>query len=135
MILQSARDVADTGRDTNLGYGLLDAEAALKADPAFFVEGAIAGMSVVQVAGQPAVRVTGTANADRLRRAWVEIGEGENPTAWKKVTDDVTRPVDNGTIGDIPAANLGGAKVWTVRVMVEHQNGRTRQARTILRLG
>ena len=135
MILQSARDISGSGRDRNVGYGLLDADAALKADPAFFVDGVISGLSVVQASGRQTVRVTGTANADKMKGAWIEIGQGETPTEWKKVTDNVTRPVENGVIGDIETRNLAGAKVWTVRVIVEHQNGRKREGRYVLRLG
>jgi hypothetical protein len=135
MILHSARDIGDPGRDRNLGYGMLDADAALKADPAFFVDGSIASLSVVHANGRQAVRVTGTANADRFRSAWVEVGAGESPTEWKKVTDSVTRAVENGVIGDIAASNLAGSRVWTVRVVVEHQNGRKREGRYVLRLG
>jgi subtilisin family serine protease len=135
MILQSARDIGDPGRDRNLGYGMLDADAALKADPAFFVEAAIAGLSVVAGPQGQAVRVTGTAAADRMRAAWVEVGEGENPSQWRKVSTDVTRAVEGGVIGDIPASNFAGSKVWTLRVVTQHQNGRTREGRFILRLG
>jgi len=70
-----------------------------------------------------------------MKGAWIEIGQGETPTEWKKVTDNVTRPVENGVIGDIETRNLAGAKVWTVRVIVEHQNGRKREGRYVLRLG
>ena len=135
MILQSARDISGIGRDRNLGYGLLDADAAVKADPAFFVDGVISGLSVVQANGRQAVEVKGTATANRMRAAWIEIGQGENPTEWKKVTDNITRPVENGVVGDVEARNFAGAKVWTVRVVVEHENGRKREARYVLRLG
>ena len=85
MLLQSARDIDQPGVDGNTGYGLLDAKAALAADPAFFVEASISGLSVVKKDDGQYVRVTGTAAADRFKEARIEIGEGENPSAWQAV--------------------------------------------------
>jgi len=135
MILQSARDIGEPGRDTSFGYGLLDVDAAVTADPAFFVDAEIAGLAVVRGEQGQAVRVTGTAAADKMRAAWIEVGSGENPAEWRKVSSDVTQVVQGGVIADIPASLLAGSKVWTVRVVTEHQNGRKREGRFVLRLG
>ncbi len=133
MILQSAKDIDVPGTDQFTGYGLLDAAAALKADPKFHVDAAIDGVGVVNKGG-PQVRVTGTADADKFKRAWIEIGKGENPGRWKKVAQ-VRKAVQGGTLGDIPAAEFGGAKEWVIRLVVEHRNGRKRENRFILKLG
>jgi len=135
MLLQSARDIDLPGVDGNTGYGLLDAKAALAADPAFFVEAAITGLSVVKKDDGPYVRVTGTAAADRLKDARIEIGEGENPTAWLAVGSPIQASVNAGVLAEIPASSFRTAKVWTVRVVTAHVGGRAREGRFILRLG
>jgi subtilisin family serine protease len=135
MLLQSARDIDQPGVDGNTGYGLLDAKAALAADPAFFVEAAIAGLSVVKKDDGQYVRVTGTAAADRFKGAQIEIGEGENPTAWQPVGTPIQAPVNAGVLADIPATAFRAGKIWTVRVVSTHTNGRSREGRFILKLG
>jgi subtilisin family serine protease len=135
MLLQSARDIDQPGVDGNTGYGLLDAKAALAADPAFFVEAAIAGLSVVKKEDGQYVRVTGTAAADRFKDARIEIGEGENPIAWQSVGSPLQAAVNAGVLAEIPATAFRNAKIWTVRVVSTHTNGRSREGRFILKLG
>lgn len=135
ILRHSARDIGDPGTDLETGYGLLDARAALAADPTFFVEARILGLSVVKANGAVFVRVGGIADADRLEGAWIELGKGEKPESWQKVSGTIDRPVNGGTLYDVPAQKLAGSKVWTVRLVVRHANGRQREARFVLRLG
>jgi subtilisin family serine protease len=135
MILQSARNIDAPGPDQFSGYGLLDARAALEADPEFFIETRIQGVRVVQAAGAPVVRVIGTATANAFGRAWLELGEGGEPTAWKRVAATIREPVTNGPLRDVPARAFTGAKEWTLRLIVEHADGRRREAWFALNLG
>jgi subtilisin family serine protease len=135
MLLHSARDVGTPGWDQYTGYGRLDARAALRADPDFFVVARLSGVAVRQVAGEPVVEVSGRALADRFSRAWVEIGRGEEPGEWQKASEELTRPVDRGVVAEIPAARLRGAARWTLRLVVEHASGARREARFDLTLG
>ncbi|MGH8616213.1 MAG: S8 family peptidase [Burkholderiales bacterium] len=135
MLLQSARDIDQPGVDGNTGYGLLDAKAALAADPAFFVEAGITALGVVRKDDGQYVRVSGTAAADRFKEAVVEIGEGENPGVWQKVGTTLQAPVSAGILAEIPASTFRTAKIWTVRVVSEHTNGRKREGRFVLKLG
>lgn len=135
MILHSARDIDVPGVDRNTGYGLLDARAALAADPAFFIEAGIAGVSVAAGAGGQVVRVAGTADADRFADARVELGEGDAPTAWTAVGAPLAAKVQNGALADIPVGSFQGSRRWTIRVVVRHENGRAREARFVLNLG
>jgi subtilisin family serine protease len=135
MLLQSARDIDAIGTNQFSGYGLLDIEAAVKADPDFFIEAGIAGVSVAQVAGRQMVRVSGTANADRMKQAQIEIGQGDDPKQWKKVGRTIGKPTVDGVIADLPAESFRGSKQWTLRVIVTHRNGRTREGRFKLSLG
>ena len=132
---QSARDVGTPGRDRFTGYGVVDAPAALGADPEFFVEAAILQARPVEEDEQVFVQVFGSADANQFGRAWLEIGEGEDPSHWIPIGDALPDTVRLGVLGMIPAAQLDGANVWTVRVLVEHQNSRLREARYVIELG
>ncbi len=135
MIVQSARDVDPPGVDQFSGYGMLDARAALAADPEFFIDAMIHELKVVQKNGKPHVRVIGTVDADKLKQAWIEIGGGDDPQKWKKVSRNVNKPVHGGELDDLPAGHFSGAKKWTLRLVVQHKNGATREARFLLNLG
>lgn len=135
MIIHSARDVALPGVDPDTGYGLLDVRAALAADPAFFLASRIAGIAVERKDGAVVVRVTGTADADRYASAWLELGQGESPAAWKRVSRVLEQPVRDGTLDDLAAQHFAGASVWVLRLIVEHANGKRRETRHVVRLG
>ncbi len=135
MLLHSARDIETPGIDSYTGYGLLDSRAALEAVPGRFVEARISGVDVVQEAGATRVRVLGVADADGFSRAWIEIGQGAEPTSWKKVADKLSEPVRDGTLGAIPAKEFRGSSVWIVRLLVEHEDGTKREAWFTLNIG
>ena len=135
MIVQSARDVALPGVDADTGYGLLDVKAALVADPSFFVDARIAGIAVERKDGGVFVRVMGTADADRLASARIELGQGESPATWRSVSRRIDRAVRDGVLDDLPAQSFAGATVWTLRLVVEHANGKRRESRHVVRLG
>jgi hypothetical protein len=135
MLLQAARDLEGIGTNQFSGYGLLDIQAALTADPNAFAEAAISGVSVAQAGGRTVVRVTGTANADRLKEAHIEIGAGDTPEKWTAISRAITKPVVNGVIAELPAESFRGGKQWTLRVLVTGQSGLRREARFKLTLG
>jgi subtilisin family serine protease len=134
VLLQSARDIGVAGVDQYSGFGLLDARAALAADPAFFVDASITGVSVVQQDGSPFLAVLGTADANSFGSASLEIGMGEAPKSWIKVAA-IPAAVAGAAIASIDARKLQGATQWTVRLVVTHKNGRTREARYLVNLG
>ncbi|MFQ5562442.1 MAG: S8 family peptidase [Parvularculaceae bacterium] len=129
ILTQSARDIETSGVDQFTGYGIVDARAALKADPEFFVVAAIADVRIVQAGAGQAVEVLGVANANRFARAELFLGAGEEPTEWKSVGEALTDPVEDGVLGRIPAAAFAGSPVWVVRLVTTHANGKTREAR------
>lgn len=135
MLVHSARDIGVPGVDQYTGYGLVDARAALAADPAFFVEARITAVEVTMENGATLVQLTGTADANRFVQAWIEIGRGEDPTEWTRIEGGLEAPVRKGLIGQLPAEALRGAPQWTLRVRVEHADGTLREARFLLTLG
>jgi len=135
IIKSTARDLGVPGVDQFTGYGIIDARAALAAPRDYFL---FAGINRVEVVGKgktQAVRVHGTADANALKSARIEIGQGEMPTTWKNIAAAQKGGGPNSVLGDIPATALKGATVWQIRVVVEHNNGSVREARFKLNLG
>jgi subtilisin family serine protease len=135
IIKSTARDVGTPGVDQYTGYGIVDAVAALKAPKDYFLFAGIGRVEVVQQGRAPVVRVRGTADANAMKAARIEIGQGEAPTNWKRIGAVKRSAGPDAVLGDIPATALQGAKVWQVRVIVEHKNGTEREARFKLNLG
>ncbi len=134
VLTQSAEDIQTPGVDQFSGAGLIDARRALSLDPSFSIEAAITGVEVVALADGPAVSVRGTAGADAFKSAKLEIGKGEAPAEFTPTGVTVT-PVAGGPLGAIPAGQFRGAAVWTIRLIVTHANGETREARFVLDVG
>ena len=135
ILRQSARDTGTPGVDQFSGYGLVSLKAALELPPGFFLRAQIAGVEVVEVKGQPAIRVLGTAAADRFGEAWVELGEGDEPARWKKAGKALREAVQDDALVDIPGSAFGGASQWTLRLRVKHKDGREQEARYVVDLG
>ncbi len=134
MLLNSAEDVDSPGMDQYTGYGLLNAQSALKADPAFYVTAGIDQVQVVMEGQAPVVRVYGTVEADQYDGAELYIGAGQEPEGWQSI-GRINKPIQHGVLGDIPALKLQGAAIWTIRVITRHQSGREREGRFLLNVG
>jgi hypothetical protein len=100
----------------------------------FFVEAGIASVKPVRKGGKVFVEVRGAADADRFKKARIEIGKGKDPGKWKTAVKKVKKSSGDGVLGAIPATELQGAAQWTVRLVVEHKNGRMREARYLLKV-
>jgi subtilisin family serine protease len=135
IIKSTARDVGTPGVDQFTGYGLIDARAALKAPKDYFLFAGITRVEVVQKGGQPAVRVHGIADANSLKSAFIEVGQGDNPSSWTRIGAVQKSASADAVLGDIPGDALKGAKQWQLRVVVEHMDGTMREARFKLSLG
>ena len=135
IIKSTARDVGTPGVDQYTGYGIIDTRAALKAPKDYALLAGIDRVEVMQKGGNQLVRVHGTADANDLKSARIEIGQGEAPTTWKTIGPAQKGAGPDSVLGDIPATALKGATLWQIRVIVEHQDGSTREARFKLTLG
>ncbi len=135
MVLHSARDIETPGVDNYTGYGLLDATAALAADPEYFNESRISGVKVVTRSGKPVLRVLGTSNTDDFKEAVIRLGKGPEPKKWLEVSRKILKPVNDGLLIELPTGVFKGAKQWTIRLITRHKNGAEREARFSLKLG
>ena len=135
MVLNSARDIATPGIDNFTGYGLLNAAAALQADPEFYVESRITGVKVLRMQGKLVLQVSGTSLADKFQEATLMVGKGNAPKKWLRLKKPIAKAVDLGPLMNLPAGLFRGAKQWTIRLITKHRNGFKREARFSLKLG
>jgi hypothetical protein len=134
IIKSTARGVGTPGVNQFTGYGIIDARAALMAPKDYFLLAGISRVEVMQMGRKQSVRVHGTADANALKSAQVEIGAGEMPTTWKVIGAAQKSAGPDNVLADIPANAFQGAPVWQIRVAVTHNNGSTREARFKLNL-
>jgi len=134
IIKSTARDVGVPGVDQFTGYGIIDAAAALKAPKDYYLFAGISRAEVVQKGGAQVLRVHGTADANALKSARLEIGAGETPTTWKPAGAAQKSAGPDNVLGDIPATAFQGSPLWQIRVVATHDSGATREARFRLNL-
>jgi len=123
IIKSTARDVGTPGVDQYTGYGIIDAAAALKAPKDYYLLAGISNVEVVKKGGSQAVRVHGTADANALKSARLEIGAGETPTTWKAVGTSQKSAGPDTVLADIPATAFQGSP------LADPRRGRSRQRR------
>jgi subtilisin family serine protease len=132
VLCQNARDVGSPGFDLPTGCGLLDARAALRAEPEIYVEARIDQVEAV-VGAPPRVRVIGTADANLFQNARLELSPAGDER-WIQV-GSLNHPVRSGTLAELDAKLLDGVPRWLLRVVTRHSNGSAREARFELDLG
>jgi len=129
ILLQTAEDVEAPGKDDYTGYGMVNATAALSVEPDFFVTAEITGVEKVQTQAGTILHVKGTIDADGFKRAWMQIGAGDNPGTWKYVGQKRKHVIRDGVLGVIPLGEFSQSGTWQVVINVEHQNGIRKSAR------
>ncbi len=127
ILFRSAEDVDYPGHDKYTGYGMVDARRALAIDPDFRIEVAINEVKVVRGKDEDALKVNGTVDTDVLKRAWITIGRGDNPTEWKRVGRKHKRPIVDGEIASVPLKDFTEPGRWQLVVHAEHKNGIVRR--------
>jgi subtilisin family serine protease len=128
ILKHSATDIDVPGVDQYSGYGLVNASAALTADPDYYLEARITQIQGIQEEDKIFLEVVGTAIGSEFQQAWIELGEGQAPESWKKITG-VPQAVEEGRLGLIPSSSFTKPGFWTVRVIVQDREGNTRESR------
>jgi hypothetical protein len=134
MIRQSAQDIEVPGWDQFTGYGLVDARAALTANPDWHLVAKIHGLQGAEEAGGPVVHVLGTVEGSSLAGYQVQVGEGKEPKEWRTVSKQPPKEVSGGKVATLKPSDFGGPGTWTVRIVARDKKGRTRESRGVLNL-
>ncbi|ALA60504.1 S8 family peptidase [Nitrospira moscoviensis] len=131
MLLESADDVEEPGWDHFTGAGRLNAVAALKADPHYFLTVKVSQVAPVKVDGKTAIQVSGTAVGSQLKSYELQLGQGDKPASWKTVAKVDGKPVDDGVLGTFPVKDITAKGKWLVRVVAQ-DGKKTKEARGTL---
>ena len=131
VIEHSARDLAPSGVDQLTGYGLVDAQAALAADPGFYVEASIDRVEITREGRRDVVRVIGTADADRFAEATLEILPAGD-ASFEIVPQQIEESVRGDVIASFDARLLERSPEWTLRLVTRHADGTSRETRYVL---
>ncbi len=123
ILVQTAKDVDFPGKDQYAGHGMLDAQMALSVEPDFFVQAEITAVQFVTSESGTVANVIGTIDASSFKRAWMQMGAGENPGAWKFVGQKRKYPIHEGRLGTISVSEFRGNELWQVVINVEDRNG------------
>jgi len=129
MLLNSAMDIENPGWDQLTGYGLLDARAALKANPDYFTVAKISKIAPIRKNGKVVIEVSGSSNSSDYRDAWLELGFGETPKKWKKVSASISNGAKHTILADINAKNITKQGKWTVRLIIKTGKHGKKEAR------
>jgi subtilisin family serine protease len=131
MLLESADDVEEPGWDNFTGAGRLNAVAALKADPNYFLTAKVKQVESAKVDGKTVIRVSGTAVGSQLKSYELQLGQGDRPNSWKTVAKVEGTSVDDGALGTFPVKEITAKGKWVVRVVAE-DGKKTKEARGTL---
>ena len=128
ILLETATDIEFPGKDPYTGHGMINATAALSVDGDFSVTAEISQVELTPAESPLFARVYGTIDATRFKRAWMQIGSGENPGRWRFVGPKRKYPIIDGELGLIPIRYFDSEGRWQVVINVEHHNGVIRRA-------
>jgi subtilisin family serine protease len=131
MLLESADDVEDPGWDNFTGAGRLNAVAALKADPNYFLTAKVSQVTPVKVDGKTAIQVSGTAVGSQLKSYELQLGQGQQPSAWKTVGKVDGKSVEDGVLETFSVKEITAKGKWMVRVVAQ-DGKKTKEARGTL---
>lgn len=131
MLIESADDVEEPGWDQFTGAGRLNALAALKSDPNYFLMAKVSQVMPVKVDGKNAIQVSGTAVGSQLKSYELQLGQGDMPSSWKTVLKVDRKSVDDGVLGTFPVKELTAKGQWMVR-LVAQDGKKTKEARGTL---
>jgi subtilase family protein len=132
MLVTSADDVEVPGWDQYTGSGRLNIVRSIFADPNYYLTVRVARVSAGTRGNQPVVEVRGTVDGNTLASYQVQLGQGDNPTSWKTLAAERGKSVADGLIAAFPVREITARGKWTVRVVAQDTDSRTREARGTL---
>lgn len=134
ILTQTAMDIEAPGRDPYSGHGMINPRAALAAAPDFRMRAEITRVELTPAGAPTAAQVFGTIEATHFKRAWMQIGPGENPSAWRFVAQKRKLPIRDGQLASIPLSDFAPSGPWTVVVNVEDKNGVVKRGKYLVQI-
>lgn len=134
MLLMSADDVEAPGWDHLTGYGRLNARKALEADPDYFLYAELHRMAPAKEGNRTVIQALGTATGSHWGSHHLEVGQGDNPTTWRKAGTPARGQVRDGVLGTLTFQDFGKPGKWSIRVVAQDSKGLSRESRLTLTL-
>lgn len=134
MLMMSADDIEDPGWDLATGYGLVNARKALEADPDYYLYAELHRIAPARDGNRTVIQVFGTVGASQWGDYRVEVGLGENPANWRPVGRLAGGQIKENLLATLTPQDFGGTGSWSVRVVAQDRQGRTRESRQTLNL-
>lgn len=133
-LLMSADDIESPGWDQLTGYGRLNARRALEADPDYYLYAELHRVAPAREGGRTVIQVFGTAMGSHWGSYHLEVGQGENPTSWRKAGSVVGGQIRDNLLGTLTQGDFGGTGKWTVHLVAQDRKGLLRESRATLTL-
>ncbi|MDP7015165.1 MAG: S8 family peptidase, partial [Pirellulaceae bacterium] len=135
MLIMSADDIEGPGWDLYTGAGILNAAAALKADPKHFLFARVSEIKAVRRDGKIQVDVFGQAEGSQFieRRLQFAFGATPQDDAWRTVSTS-KRPQPGGVLGSIPTEVFNRRGTWSVRILSLEKGAAVREGRATLNI-
>jgi subtilisin family serine protease len=129
MLIMSADDVETPGWDQLTGYGRLNARKALEADPDYYLYAELHRLAPSKQGNQPVIQAFGTVGGSHFGDYRIEVGEGENPTQWRRAGNPSGGQIKDGLLGILTAQDFGKAGKWSIRIVAQDSKGQSRESR------
>jgi subtilisin family serine protease len=134
MLLMSADDVETPGWDQLTGYGRVNARKALEADPDYFLYAELHKVAAVKEGNRVVLQASGTTAGSHWGNYHLEVGQGDNPTSWRRAGNLAGGQVRDGLLGTLAFQDFGAPGRWTVRLVAQDTKGLTRESRVSMTL-
>ena len=138
VLTQSARDLGLPGTDQLTGYGAVDFTRAHRASAEDVMRARLTGVDLRLQDETIWVRVDGVAHANALHSASLQFAAGDSED-WQTLSANVTPsrepgPLTEFSLNDLLDAQTEPNATWTLRLLLQHENGQSREARLQLAL-
>ena len=134
MLLMSADDVEAPGWDQLTGYGRLNARKALEADPDYYLYAELHKAGPIKEGNRVILQASGTATGSHFGSYYIEVGQGDNPTSWRRAGKLTGGQVQDGPLATLAFSDFGAAGRWTLRLVAQDRKGLTRESRVAITL-
>jgi subtilisin family serine protease len=134
MLMMSADDVEGPGWDQLTGYGIVNARKALEADPNYYLYAELHRVAPARDGNRTVIQVFGTAMGSDWGDFRIELGQGDNPTAWRPAGQLTRGQVKENLLATLTPQDFGATGRWSIRLVAQDRKGLTRESRSSLNL-
>ncbi|MBI2360137.1 MAG: hypothetical protein HYV04_14780 [Deltaproteobacteria bacterium] len=91
-------------------------------------------MAPAKEGNRTVIQALGTATGSHWGSHHLEVGQGDNPTTWRKAGTPARGQVRDGVLGTLTFQDFGKPGKWSIRVVAQDSKGLSRESRLTLTL-